>query len=338
MAQQIKKLIKRAVRVAMPAHAPAALPVPASRPWSVADNASGNAWTISDAGRARRFFFITGCYKSGTHWVQNILNLHPGVNVKGEFHFEVLAKAHADLVNTHWYLSARPRLRPVADASLHDFVRRMMYTETRDKPEAAWLGDRTPRLLTEVLPGAPTINIRRDGRDVMVSWNFHHLRAKKMDNLRDEMRPAAERMNADFRENPDRYTQPGSGFLADEWWFRHHARIWAGMIRQELAEAPRLRECGTPVLQMSYERMHESASAARDELYSFLGLDPAAAAPLSRESRTLPGFESESPTTFYRKGATGEWRDYFTPDQNRWFKDEAGEALVLAGYENGSDW
>lgn len=338
MAQQIKKLIKRAVRVAMPAPESSAAPVPANRPWSVADNATDNAWTIAAHGQTYRFFFITGCYKSGTHWVQNILNLHPAVNVKGEFHFETLQRGYEAMVNTHWYLSARPRLRPTADASYHDFVRRMMWSETRDKPGATWLGDRTPRLLNEVLPGAPVINIRRDGRDVMVSWNFHHLRAQRIENLLPQMRETAERIGPEFRDHPERFHAPGAGFLAEEWWFRHHARVWAGMITRELEEAPRMIERGTRLLRIAYEDIHADVQSARRQLFDHLGLRESEAAPLSHETRTLPGFEEESPTKFYRKGATGEWKDMFTDRQRQWFKEEAGAALIAAGYEKDGNW
>jgi len=338
MAQQIAQLIGKAVRVFSPEGDGARTVRSEDRPWAVADQTVGNSWTIEADGLARRFFFITGCYKSGTHWVQNILNLHPAVNVKGEFHFESVRRGFDEIVGTHWFLAARPRLRPVAEASFEDFVRRMLFVETRDRPAATWLGDRTPRLLTELLPGAPIINIRRDGRDVMVSWNFHHLRATRHDNLEPQMRDAAKRMGPEFQADPTKFNRPGTGFLADEWWFRRHAGIWAGMIKTELGEAPRMRERGTPLLQLIYEDMHRELEPQRRRIFDFLGLDGAQAAEPSHESRTLVGFSHESPTLFYRKGAVGEWKEFFTDQQKRWFKEEAGEALVMAGYEKDLNW
>lgn len=340
MAGALRNILSSAVRVIAPeaARAEARPGSIAAPPWRCCDTPDGDAFSIRDGERRHRFFFITGCYKSGTHWVQNILNLHPDVSVKGEFHLETLGRAVDELVGTHWYMTARPRLRGVIDDSYHTFIRRVMFAETRNKPEAMWIGDRTPRLLIELLPGAPIVNIRRDGRDVMVSWNFHHLRAKKMDNLLPEMRSSAERLNARFQSDPEAFAEPGSGYLGDERWFRTHAQIWADMVMRELAEVPCLRERGTPVLQLSYERMHEDVQSARNALYTFLGLDPNLALPLSRETRTLPGFDEPSPTKFYRKGAVGEWRDMFTPQQVAWFDEVAGDALIRAGYEVDSSW
>jgi hypothetical protein len=308
------------------------------RPWALADRRTDNPWTIDAAGRVHRFFFITGCYKSGTNWVMNLLNLHPDVVVKGEFHFEVLYKGVTPLTEVPWYLSSRSPAREVAIESAHDTVRRMMYASTRDKPEATWIGDRTPRALSEVLPGAPTIDIVRDGRDVMVSWNFHHLRVPDTSRFLNQFRPLGESLCPAFRADPSSFERRGTGFLADEAWFRHHARVWADTVRQTLAEAPRFAQRGTPLLPLRYERMHEDLPGYARRLYEFLGLDPALAAPPSRDTRTLPGFENSSPTQFYRKGATGEWRDYFDESATRWFKEEAGDALIAAGYEGGDAW
>lgn len=338
-ARRVKRAVpaplKRALR---PLVAPLA-PAPILRhPWMVADRRTDNAWTIHTGERLHKFFFITGCYKSGTNWVMNILNLHPDVVVKGEFHFEVLHQGVGPLTQIPWFLSSRDPARAVALESAHDMVRRMMYATTRDKPEATWIGDRTPRVLAEILPGAPTINIVRDGRDVMVSWNFHHLRVPDVSRLLPQFRHLGEREVPGFRADPTSYERAGRGFITDEAWFRFHARQWADTVRQEHAQAPRFSEAGTPLLRLSYECMHQDAEAARTQLYSFLGLDPALAAPLSHETKTTPGFSLNKPTNFYRKGTTGEWHDYFDDNARRWFKEEAGDALISAGYEEGDAW
>jgi hypothetical protein len=329
MPPAISKLLRKVVRLdASP---------DASRPWAVADNTAGNCWTIRVGDKVHKFCFLTGCYKSGTHWVQNLMNLHPKVNVKGEFHFQPLHGGYLELTGTKWFLSARPRLRSIAEVSFYDFIRRMIYMETRDKPDAVWLGDRTPRALADYLPGAPLIGIIRDGRDVMVSWNFQHLRSKAPENLLPEMQEIAMRCNADFQQNPEPYMQPNTGYMADEWWFRYHARVWADIVGRDLTEAPLLRERGTPVLQLFYEKVHKDVPGTMRQIFEFLDLDPAEAAAPSDLTRTLPGFE-EDPTKFFRKGAVGEWPHYFTPQQKQWFKEEAGETLIRAGYEKDDTW
>lgn len=338
----VKSLLKPVVRPFLhhqPVPSPTALPASRRRPHNDADHWTDNRWTIrTPEGRTHTFFFITGCYKSGTNWVQNLLNLHPAVNSKGEFHFEALWRGYTELTGTPWYLSAKPNLAEVAAESAYDTVRRMIYTQTRDKPEATWLGDRTPRPLAEFLPGAPTVRVQRDGRDVMVSWNFHHLRVKDPARFRRDFQPAAAAMCPAFQADPASFERRGAGFLSDEKWFRHHARVWSDTILADAAEAPLFRERGTPLLELRYEDIHRDVHEHAGWLYAFLGLDPAIAAAPSYENRTLPGFQNSSPAKFYRKGAMGEWRDYFEDYHVRWFKEEAGRALVVAGYEPSDNW
>ena len=46
---------------------------------------------------------------------------------------------------------------------------------------------------------------------------------------------------------------------------------------------------------------------------------------------------SQKSSTF-RKGVIGDWRNHFTDEHRRVFKDEAGKELVQLGYENDLDW
>ena len=45
---------------------------------------------------------------------------------------------------------------------------------------------------------------------------------------------------------------------------------------------------------------------------------------------------AKSPT--FRSGKTGEWKQYFTNEHKKIFKDTAGELLVKLGYESNYDW
>ena len=45
---------------------------------------------------------------------------------------------------------------------------------------------------------------------------------------------------------------------------------------------------------------------------------------------------SHSPT--FRSGKTGEWKNYFTQEHKKIFKDVAGDLLVKLGYEKNNDW
>ena len=43
----------------------------------------------------------------------------------------------------------------------------------------------------------------------------------------------------------------------------------------------------------------------------------------------------EDPTSFFRKGVSGDWRSAFTERDEKTFEQEAGDLLVKLGYETG---
>ena len=76
-----------------------------------------------------------------------------------------------------------------------------------------------------------------------------------------------------------------------------------------------------------------------ERVNDLVGLEVDEAEPISKDNLTVPGFgREEKPSHFYRKGQIGDWQNYFTEDQKRWFKETAGEALVKHGYEKDLNW
>lgn len=334
----LKAVLRPAVRAVLPVE----VETPAAPPADLAfcDAPAPNAWTIHNprTQREHRFFFLCGCWKSGTHWIQNILNLHPQVNMKGEYHFEVMLRAMHRFTAPHWFVGHGPKARRIAASAMQNLVRRTMFATTRDRPEALWLGDRTPRHLREVLPGAPSIWLLRDGRDVLVSWSFHWLRVNNTGVFNHRFKAEIERFTPEFAANPDKFRNPDSGLLGNDRWVRRTAREWAAFVRNDITQFAAMTAAGTPVHKVVYEDLHTRPHEGAAELYRFLGLDPAEAQPLSSESKTLPGFKKENLKSATRKGQTGDWRNYFNERITRIFKEEAGQALIDAGYEKDLDW
>jgi hypothetical protein len=46
----------------------------------------------------------------------------------------------------------------------------------------------------------------------------------------------------------------------------------------------------------------------------------------------------EDPSSFFRKGVAGDWRNTFTEEDRRVFKREAGDSLIELGYEVDRSW
>ena len=302
------------------------------------DQPSPNRWTVHDpaTGCEYRFFFLCGCWKSGTHWIQNILNLHPKVKMKGEYHFEHLLDGLERFTTPKWYKGSIPHAKAVANDAMENLVRRVMYVTTRRFPQVVWLGDRSPRPLREVIRGAPMYWLLRDGRDILVSWSFHWLRSEGAG--APYIRETLKKLRPEFASDPDRFRNPDYGLLGNDHWVRITARQWAGYIAHDFDAYPRLLADGTAVHKVVYEELHQRPWEGAEAIYRFLGLDPAEARPLSVETKTLPGFKKEDLNSATRKGQTGDWRNYFNDRITRIFKEEAGEALIRAGYEKDLNW
>lgn len=307
---------------------------------SFCDQPTDNPWSVvnPDTGLTHRYFFLCGCWKSGTHWMQRILNLHPQVNIKGEFHFETMLLGLDRFTSPSWFVASGPKTKRVACDAMENLVRRTIYAATRNKPDSMWLGDCTPRMLRTVLPGAPTFWLLRDGRDVLVSWSFHWLRVKENGVFGGRFKDDIDRFKPEFTANPDRFRDPESGLLGNDQWVRRTAREWAKYVENDFRMCNELINSGTPVHRIVYEDLHANTPQGAERMYRFLGLDPARAQPLSRETKTLAGVEKEDLKSATRKGQTGDWRNYFNDRITRIFKEEAGQALVQAGYEKDLNW
>lgn len=87
---------------------------------------------------------------------------------------------------------------------------------------------------------------------------------------------------------------------------------------------------------VKYEDLHNDVILQRKRLFEFLDVDPKLAQPLN--DKLKPGIEVEAPEKFNRKGAVGDWKNYFHDDVKSWFKDIAGESLIVYEYTKSNDW
>lgn len=301
----------------------------------------GEPNTIWAFGRQRKLFFITGHARSGTTWLGRVLMRHPRIHCDGEFHFEHLRQGFDRFQKHSWHRAQREPVRTAAESCFQDTVRLCLGACARPKPEATWIGDRTPRPLEVLLPGAPHITIIRDGRDVTVSVAIMEMN-QGGGLFRDlQADPLLRRTRAKFLEDANHFKQHPHELLVSEPFVRAIASRWAVQaiddVRMGEAIDAGVYEATTAQF-VSYEKLHAETDAERERLYRFLDLDPEEAEPLTVESGSLPGLKAENHRSDKRKGVVGDWMNYFTDDAKRWFKEEAGEALVMLGYESDDTW
>jgi hypothetical protein len=280
-----------------------------------------------------RFFCLRGFMKSGTNWLGKLLDSHPQVSCRGEYHWqEIVGRMQNLLENEYLYQMQGEDFRESIRSRLESFIQTTMIEGA--KPGSFVLGDRTPHTCHPLtLRQASHISIIRDGRDVLVSRIFHLYNFPGVSQVFRRFPEMAGYLKA-FQADPWFFHSHPEKLLSEEVLVKESMTWWRDHLvsdRQTAQTNP-----GLPILFVKYEDLHRSTNAERERLFDFLQVDPALAAPL--EGDLMPGFERERPNEFFRKGVVGDWQNYMTPQAREWINEVAGEALIQQGYAQSLEW
>ncbi len=281
-------------------------------------------------------FIVTGVTKSGTTWLQRLLDSHPEVACGGESKLNVLLtqltpairEYNTALTKTNdkiykeqavYQTLGKPQLLA---AMQYFFLDRLTAVQrsaeaTGKKAALRWVGDKDPDYKRDlvswraILPEARIISTIRDGRDCYVSLWFH---------LYPDREPLAAENRADFIGR-----------------IKGHAATWrdtAAKFQKDDAEHPGRH------FSLRYENMLEDTGREMTALFGWLGCDTADAtiAEVVRRNsfEALSGGRSPGEAdagSFLRKGIAGDWKNHFDDECDALYREVAGEALAAAGYE-----
>ena len=281
--------------------------------------------------RARQLFFVVGVPKSGTTWVQKVLDAHPAVECRGEAHLSsvllpLLAGALRD-----YNRRADGRQRILARIGLDEQTPRfghdeldflfgsasaLLLSKWMDGSTARCLGEKTPHSvldmdrLSRIFPTARFLHVIRDGRDAAVSgWKMAVAAQDRnvLDNHRD--------------------------FAA---YARSFGRTWSDWIA-------RARRFGSTrpqrYIEVRYEDLVGAPERCMRAMYDFLGVsttpETLARAREATDFRTLSGGRCRgdaSDRSFFRKGVAGEWVHAMSPAEHAAFAETGQEMLATLGY------
>lgn len=280
-------------------------------------------------------FFVCGCPKSGTTWVQLMLDHHPEIRCAGESQLVTLLRKFSRLIEEHNRFQRQrnreifgeiPSLSPFPEIDrddeiwLFDALVARMFDKATQKPGVRAVGDKTPNVaehlawFQERVPHAKFIHVIRDGRDVAVS-GWHHLRRTS--------------------------TGSAGNALDKRMAFRDYALMAAQVWRDTIARS-RAAAALMPgrYFEVRYEDLQEHPDAALDAMLRFLDVsnDPALRATCIAESSfaAVTGGRAagqEEAKAFLRKGVSGDWRNWFDPELNAAFVSIAGSLLTGLGYQ-----
>ncbi len=276
----------------------------------------------------RTVFFAGGQGKSGTTWVQLLLDAHPQISCRGEAHFfDLLAPAmHAAFAQYRQQLQDNNALfhelpgyplpeQPQALAALRAALDSALAAQSRGMNVSA-VGERTPAnvehlgLLWEVYPQARFIHVVRDPRDVAASL-WHH----------------------------------GQRIQASE--FKQRYGSIDGLALELCASwVSRMGDCTSlgderagQYLEVRYEDLLTDGRVALARILEFLDIPPdmptidsclAATAFEKLSGGRAAGDEDRS--SHFRKGISGDWRNHLQPDTCRQISVLAAEQFARLGY------
>jgi len=312
----------------VPAVPPRATPAPARGPAPApeADAASDPvSRRLAEAARiaAGPVFFIVGCQKSGTTWVQRLLDGHPEIACRGEARVADLLVPLLDQVRGAY--AANHRLDEADDFDDDRFetaaglFASALFAGWAEAGGARIVGEKTPQhalfmpRLARWFPGSRFVHVIRDGRDGAVSGWFHNLRRG---------RPDFRRRFPDFAEYVRYYVAAH--------WIRY-----IDAARGFAATAPdRCHE-------LRYEDLHADGARVVTDLLRFLGVDAGDeavtacldAGSFERLSGGRPRGEAD-PASHFRKGVVGDWAEHFDRPARAAFEDAGGRAMLeRLGYD-----
>jgi hypothetical protein len=312
-------------------------------------------------------FFVTGLGKSGTRWLTKILDSHPEVLCKGEGRFFSAGWRRADLDPANERTVASSLYYAITHSEyLRLWIERSVWSREGDRDEhlnalmrlateyflleelsksgKRLAGDKSPlqdeefmREVGAVYPGARVIHILRDGRDRTVS-SMHRGWRRASQGYLHRLSPEELARGEALREDQ---RKPTGVFTED--WLRQAARNWRLLVGRAVEDGPAL--LGANYTEVRYEDLLVRPNEEVERLLGFLGVDTDRA--LVEHCVSQASFEKlskgrergdEDPSSFYRKGVAGDWKNYFTEEDRRVFKEEAGELLIRLGYEEDLDW
>ncbi len=297
---------------------------------------------------------ISGTPKSGTTWLQEVVNAHPQFLVLHEAHS--LDMLDADMLRDQMaarqdYFRARyiPWMPvPYDPVNLSRLLQMGLAKDLMTRFGRAWgadfVADRTPgysrlySFLPDLWEDLRIVHIVRHPLDVMASWLFHELNGRR-DPARPGHLPIAVISRVNARLEAGEAIGPGE-YLSDAEMaagaFNYFARRWRREQDLVLAASERNPE---QFHLLTYEGLSHDFAGTAGRVFGFLGTDPARTdlAAIQRESSFRKLSDGRDPgeanmRSFFRKGVVGDWRSVFTPHQAGLIWAELADTASALGY------
>lgn len=277
---------------------------------------------------SRQLFFIGGAPRSGTTWLQQMLDAHPDICCRGEGFFKQQFAEPIDrlLAERRQLLEAKNTRQfqhtqgyPLPDAGVNEMLLGSAVLLSLQQQCAGQdfraIGEKTPEnvflfpRLKNLFPQAKFIGVVRDPRDQLVSaWLYFH-------------KPAA------GDDQQSRLLE----FIRQSCQAINHGTQTMLQLRSHYPNDQRI---------VSYEAIQQNPAEHLSDLFRFLGVsaqpeivaDCLARTSFAAMTQDRQAGEAQ-PGAFLRKGVVGDWRNHLTPAMQAVVEQELGWMFPLFGWQ-----
>lgn len=301
--------------------------------------------------------FVIAAPRSGTTWLNTILNAHPAIYSTENRLFGNYADFVFDRGNEH------PRLRVTLDKYVKSLL---LHCNTNDLKKKNFEKQLTGKLIKTIIeleltyskkpilidkitpylgtseivvssiskyfPNSKIIYLVRDGRDVLTSGIFHWF-TKAQSN--DKFSFDKNLRNEHFLNKKDKL---------DRFFLDSEIKEWAKTWTEPIITAKHVRKRHA-IHFIRYEEMLVNQELVLSKLFDFLNVEHddkiisrcIAKSSFKKMTKNRRNGE-EIATAHVRKGVAGDWRNYFTQKDAELFIEHAGQVLIDNNYEKNHDW
>lgn len=277
----------------------------------------------------RPLFFVIGPPKSGTTWLQLMLDGHPEIHCAGEGHFtdwigeplkELLADYNKNLKFNNQFIYREDRYYSGFTHADYRYLIAciicMALCHQKIGPDVKWIGDKTPiytynlAFLHEIFPEARFVGILRDPRDAAVSIIQQRFR------LGDD--PNFKVGSADYKAFVSAFAEKWVTVSRQMRSFAEtHQNLYAGLRYEDLHADPAALLPALKLLSV------ESSVTAIEAC--------ASAGDFKQHAQGRERGQTDS-RSFFRKGIVGDWSDNLDHESLAILEDIAGSEMRLRGY------
>ncbi len=276
----------------------------------------------------KQLFFVGGAPRSGTTWVQQILDLHPEVSCRGEGLFmkhlaeplEAMMRARGEALaakNSGLFGHTGGYPLPAGDDVEFLLGSAILVAMRQYGGDTAYraVGEKTPEnvfffpRLKQLFPKAKCIAIARDPRDVLTSaWHFFN-------------KPAANEDEIALKFAFIRMALPS---------LDQGARATVDLAARYPAD----------VMTITYEKLRRTPELIASNMFRFLSVSDASGIVADCVARTSFAAQTggrqagvEQNGAFFRKGVAGDWASTLTPEMNELVLRELGWMYPHFGWQ-----